>query len=189
MASLRSFASSAKKHAVNTNASSRPRKRTKKAETRVMDEVELDLYGPEPGDEEEDEGESEEEEKADNDVKMESDLLFDVNMEGVQSKAKHDMANPEGQSVQATHWCIIYRSDGALEVWIFFFFCYDNRLSSALFHQWVYAHHCVSYRSTTCPTSRRSSSSLTLICFLKFCLTPHLVKIPSLQDMHMRLQR
>ncbi|KAG0089651.1 Cleavage and polyadenylation specificity factor subunit 1 [Podila epicladia] len=131
MASLRSFASSAKKHAVNTNPSSRPRKRTKKAETRVMDEVELDLYGPEPGDEEEDESESDEE-KADNDVKMESDLLFDINMEGVQSKAKHDMANPEGQSVQATHWCVIYRSDGALEIYhlpdfkeVFFFPHFD----------------------------------------------------------------
>lgn len=127
MASLRSFASSARKHAANTESSSRPRKRTKKAETRVMDEVELDLYGPEPGDEDEDESESEEEDKADNDVKMESDLLFDVNMEGVQSKAKHDMANPEGQSVQATHWCVIYRSDGALEVGSFY---YDTIIAS-----------------------------------------------------------
>lgn len=186
MASLRSFALSAKRYANAKPSSSRPRKRTKKAETRVMDEVELDLYGPEPGDEDEDESESEEEEKADNDIKMESDLLFDVNMEEVQSKAKHDMANPEGQSVQATHWCIIYRSDGALEVGMSFattslHICYCPSTSRA--------DHDVSYRFITCPTSRRSSSSLTLICFLKCCPTLHPIKIPSLQDMRMRLQR
>lgn len=186
MASLRSFASSAKKHAKAKPSSSRPRKRTKKAETRVMDEVELDLYGPEPGDEDEDESESEEEEKVDNDVKMESDLLFDVDMEGVQSKAKHDMANPEGQSVQATHWCIIYRSDGALEVGMRFattplHICYCPSTSRADLD--------MCYRSIICPTSRRSSSSLTSICFLKCCPTLHPIKIPSLQDMPMRLQK
>jgi cleavage and polyadenylation specificity factor subunit 1 len=26
------------------------------------------------------------------------------------------MANPEGHSTQSTHWCLIYRTDGALEV-------------------------------------------------------------------------
>ena len=89
-----------------------------------MDEIDLDLYGPEPVDEEEEESEEEEDE----DVAMGSDLpLGDVDMEEMESKAKAAMANPEGKSVQATHWCLIYRSDGALEVklfdspWDFFF--------------------------------------------------------------------
>ncbi|KAK3805170.1 MAG: hypothetical protein J3Q66DRAFT_446081 [Benniella sp.] len=42
--------------------------------------------------------------------------MGDIDMEDVQSKAQASMANPEGKSFQATHWCLIYRSDGALEV-------------------------------------------------------------------------
>ncbi|KAG0331722.1 Cleavage and polyadenylation specificity factor subunit 1 [Podila humilis] len=128
MASLRSFASSIKKHATHSKPSSRPRKRSKKAPTRVMDEIELDLYGPEVNEdedevevtkeEEEEEPESgSDEEIAGNDLKMNNDQIFDVKMEEVQTKVKNAMANPEGQSVEATHWCIIYRSDGALEIY------------------------------------------------------------------------
>ncbi|KAF9924351.1 Cleavage and polyadenylation specificity factor subunit 1 [Linnemannia zychae] len=94
-------------------------RKVKKEVTRVMDDIDLDLYGPEPdGEEEEEEEESEEE-----DVEME--LSTDANdipmregdMTDAQTKAKTAMANPEGQSLQATHWCLIYRIDGALEIY------------------------------------------------------------------------
>jgi cleavage and polyadenylation specificity factor subunit 1 len=111
MASLRSSASRTK---ANTSAPTKPKKRTKKAKsepTTIIDDIDLDLYGPEPVDEDDEESEEEE------DVEMGSDApMGDVDMEDMQSKAKAAMANPEGKSVQATHWCLIYRSDGALEV-------------------------------------------------------------------------
>lgn len=111
MASLRSSASKTK---VNTAVPTKTLKRTKKVKKEaaaVMDEIDLDLYGPEPVDEDEEESEEEE------DVEMGSDVpMADVDMEEMKSKAKAAMANPEGKSIQATHWCLLYRSDGALEV-------------------------------------------------------------------------
>ena len=81
----------------------------------IVDEIDLDLYEPKP-DEEEDEDEK------DDDVDMRapddySDVpMGDIDMKDVQSEAQASMANRKGTSLQATHWCLIYSSDGALEV-------------------------------------------------------------------------
>lgn len=80
-----------------------------------MDDIDLDLYGPEPDEEEEEESEEE-------DAEMEASVgandipMGDADMADAQSKSKAAMANPEGHSTQSTHWCLIYRTDGALEV-------------------------------------------------------------------------
>ena len=85
-----------------------------------MDDIDLDLYGPEPDGEEEEQSEEDEE-----DVEMEATAgandipMGDAEMSDAQSKAKTAMANPEGHSLQSTHWCLIYRTDGALEVKLF----------------------------------------------------------------------
>ncbi|GJJ73458.1 cleavage and polyadenylation specificity factor subunit 1 [Entomortierella parvispora] len=128
MASLRSSASKTKVSAAATTKTQKRTKKVKKEAVAVMDEIDLDLYGPEPVDEEEEESEEEDE-----DVEMGSDMpMADVDMEEARSKAKAAMANPEGKSVQATHWCLLYRSDGALEIYqlpdfkeVFFFPHFD----------------------------------------------------------------
>lgn len=80
-----------------------------------MDDIDLDLYGPEPDEEEEEQSEEE-------DAEMEASVgandipMGDADMADAQSKSKAAMANPEGHSTQSTHWCLIYRTDGALEV-------------------------------------------------------------------------
>jgi len=117
MASLRSSATKMSSKASTVVKKQRRTKKPKKESTKIVDEIDLDLYGPEP-----DEEEDEEEEEEDKDVDMRapdahSDVpMGDIDMEDIQSKAQASMANPEGQSLQATHWCLIYRSDGALEV-------------------------------------------------------------------------
>ncbi|KAI8362546.1 CPSF A subunit region-domain-containing protein [Mortierella sp. GBAus27b] len=132
MASLRSSAtkpSSTFAAAIKKQARA---KKPKKETTKIVDDIDLDLYGPEPDEEEE-----EEEEEEDTDMKTAPEAYSDVpmgdmNMEDVQSKAQASMANPEGKSLQATHWCLIYRSDGALEIYqlpdlkeVFFFPHFD----------------------------------------------------------------
>lgn len=117
MASLRSSAKT-------SSASSKPSaagtwkknsKKVKKEATRVMDDIDLDLYGPEPDEEEEQQSDEE-------DVEMEASAgandipIGDSDISDAQSKSKAAMANPEGHSTQSTHWCLIYRADGALEV-------------------------------------------------------------------------
>ncbi|KAF9586527.1 Cleavage and polyadenylation specificity factor subunit 1 [Lunasporangiospora selenospora] len=133
MASLRSAAATTSSlHSQAT--STKERKRKKKIitkEIKVVDEIDLDLYGPEL--EEEGEEEEEEEESEEEDVEMEAAKPDndDVMIDGV-NKAAAAAANPEGQSVQATHWCLIYRTDGALEIYhlpdfkeVFFFPHFD----------------------------------------------------------------
>ncbi|KAF9961999.1 Cleavage and polyadenylation specificity factor subunit 1 [Mortierella alpina] len=121
MASLRSSAkmSSSTHFATASKKKERVKKTKKKATERIVDDIDLDLYGAEF--DEDDDDESEEEEA---DVDMEDTTTVngdvgvgDVTMDGVQSTAKAAVANPEGQSVQATHWCLIYRTDGALEIY------------------------------------------------------------------------
>ncbi|KAK3813996.1 MAG: CPSF A subunit region-domain-containing protein [Benniella sp.] len=133
MASLRSSATKMSSKASTVVKKQGRTKKTKKESTKIVDEIDLDLYGPEP-DEEEDEEEGEQDEDVDmrapdahSDVPM-----GDIDMEDVQSKAQASMANPEGKSLQATHWCLIYRSDGALEIYqlpdfkeVFFFPHFD----------------------------------------------------------------
>ncbi|KAG0205891.1 Cleavage and polyadenylation specificity factor subunit 1 [Mortierella sp. GBA30] len=120
MASLRSSAKSAA--STHSNAVNKKkehiRKPKKKATERIIDDIDLDLYGPEPGEEEDTDSEE------DADVDMEDSQgangdasVDDVSMDGIQSTAKTATANPEGKSVQATHWCLIYRTDGALEIY------------------------------------------------------------------------
>ncbi|KAF9903816.1 Cleavage and polyadenylation specificity factor subunit 1 [Linnemannia zychae] len=133
MASLRSSVKTSKTSSNQTAASleSKKSKKAKKEVTRVMDDIDLDLYGPEAGEEEEEESEDE-------DVEMEASAgandipMGDADMADAQSKAKTAMANPEGHSLQSTHWCLIYRADGALEIYqlpdfkeVFFFPHFD----------------------------------------------------------------
>ncbi|KAF8979797.1 Cleavage and polyadenylation specificity factor subunit 1, partial [Entomortierella lignicola] len=120
MAFLRSTITNITSSFATTNRKQKRAKKPKKETTRIIDDIDLDLYGPEMGEEEEEEEESEEEV----DVEMAAvpgtngDVPGgDIDMEDVQSKAKTAMANPEGQSLQATHWCFIYRVDGALEIY------------------------------------------------------------------------
>ncbi|KAF9362920.1 Cleavage and polyadenylation specificity factor subunit 1 [Mortierella sp. NVP85] len=133
MASLRSSATRMSSKASTVVKKQGRTKKPKKESTKIVDEIDLDLYGPEP-----DEEEDEEEEEEDEDVDMRapdahSDVpMGDIDMEDVQSKAQASMANPEGKSLQATHWCLIYRSDGALEIYqlpdfkeVFFFPHFD----------------------------------------------------------------
>lgn len=118
MASLRSSATKMSSRATTAAKKQARTKKSKKESTKIVDEIDLDLYGPEPDEEEEEEKEEEEDE----DVEMRAPVahgdvpMGDIDMDDVQSKAQASMANPEGQSLQATHWCLIYRSDGALEV-------------------------------------------------------------------------
>ncbi|KAF9898896.1 Cleavage and polyadenylation specificity factor subunit 1, partial [Lobosporangium transversale] len=152
MASLRS---SATRNTLATVSTVKKRtKKQKKEVPRIIDDIDLDLYGPELGEGREEEEEEVEEE--DRDVEMtgpaptetnaNGDIPLDnVTMDGVQSTAKAAMANPEGESVQATHWCIIYRTDGAFEIYqlpdfkeVFFFPHFDllpEVLSDAPAHQ------------------------------------------------------
>ncbi|KAK3837510.1 MAG: CPSF A subunit region-domain-containing protein [Linnemannia gamsii] len=134
MASLRSSvkSSNASKKQTAAGLKSKKSKKSKKEEvTRVMDDIDLDLYGPEAGEEEEEQSEDE-------DVVMEASAgandipMGDADMMDSQSKAKTAMANPEGHSLQSTHWCLIYRADGALEIYqlpdfkeVFFFPHFD----------------------------------------------------------------
>ena len=119
MASLRSSAktASAKSFATASKMKERVKKTKKKATERIIDDIDLDLYGAEIDEDDDDESE---EEEADVDMEdsqtMNGDVDVDITMDGVQSTAKATVANPEGHSVQATHWCLIYRTDGALEV-------------------------------------------------------------------------
>ncbi|KAF9438833.1 Cleavage and polyadenylation specificity factor subunit 1 [Entomortierella beljakovae] len=120
MAFLRSSVSNKQ---TNLNTSNKMQKKLtkkqKKEATKIIDDIDLDLYGPEAGDEEEEEGNSED----DDDTEMgaapgtNGDVPGDIDMEDVQSKAQAAMANPEGKLLQATHWCFIYRVDGALEIY------------------------------------------------------------------------
>ncbi|KAF9111435.1 Cleavage and polyadenylation specificity factor subunit 1 [Mortierella sp. AM989] len=136
MALLRSSISNNSSNFAAINKKRTRTKKTKKEATKVVDDIDLDLYGPEIGDDEEEEDEESEEEA---DIEMgaapgtNGDVPGgDIDMEDVQSKAKTAMANPEGKSVQATHWCFIYRMDGALEIYrlpdfreVFFFPHFD----------------------------------------------------------------
>ncbi|KAF9983556.1 Cleavage and polyadenylation specificity factor subunit 1, partial [Modicella reniformis] len=149
MASLRSSATKAStslsSSSILPKASSKKQKcaTTKQKEsTKIVDEIDLDLYGPEPDEEGEDDGS----EDGEGDVEMRAveagapaapdaynDVLMgDMDIEDIQARAKASMANPEGQSIQATHWCLIYRADGALEIYqlpdfkeVFFFPHFD----------------------------------------------------------------
>ncbi|KAF9194083.1 Cleavage and polyadenylation specificity factor subunit 1 [Haplosporangium sp. Z 11] len=135
MASLRSTVKTTSSN-ISTSKKSKKVKKPKKEAARVVDDIDLDLYGPEAGEDDDIESEEEEEEE---DVTMKTaqwssdDIsMGDVDMESMQAKAKATMANPEGQSVQATHWCLIYRTDGALEIYhlpdfkeVFFFPHFD----------------------------------------------------------------
>ncbi|KAK3835815.1 MAG: CPSF A subunit region-domain-containing protein [Linnemannia elongata] len=133
MASLRSSAktSSASSKANAAGTWTKKSKKVKKEATRVMDDIDLDLYGPEPDEEEEEQSEEEDVEMGAsagaNDIPM-----GDNDMVDAQSKSKAAMANPEGHSTQSTHWCLIYRTDGALEIYqlpdfkeVFFFPHFD----------------------------------------------------------------
>ncbi|KAG0206865.1 Cleavage and polyadenylation specificity factor subunit 1 [Mortierella sp. NVP41] len=131
MASLRSSAKTISK-VTTASTQAKKTKKAKKEATRVLDDIDLDLYGPEPdGEEEEQSGEEE-------DVEMEATAgandipMGDADMGDAQSRAKTAMANPEGHSLQSTHWCLIYRTDGALEIYqlpdfkeVFFFPHFD----------------------------------------------------------------
>ncbi|KAG0368622.1 CPSF A subunit region-domain-containing protein [Gamsiella multidivaricata] len=133
MASLRSSVANTLSSSAAVGKKQKRAKKSKKEAAPIVDDVDLDLYGPAM--DEEDEEESEE----DDDVEMgaapgtNGDVpMVDVDMENVQSTAKASMANPEGQSLQATHWCVIYRADGALEIYrlpdfkeVFFFPHFD----------------------------------------------------------------
>ncbi|KAG0002046.1 Cleavage and polyadenylation specificity factor subunit 1 [Entomortierella chlamydospora] len=134
MAFLRSSVTNNPSSLTTLNKKQKSTKKPKKETTRIIDDIDLDLYGPEMGDDEEDE---ESEEEADTEMGpapgTNGDVpVGDIDMEDVQSNAKASMANPEGKSVQATHWCFIYRADGALEIYhlpdfkeVFFFPHFD----------------------------------------------------------------
>ena len=118
MASLRSSVANASLNFASAIKKQKRTKNPKKETARILDDIDLDLYGPEM---DEDEDEDSEDNDDDGEIGLtpgtNADVpLGDVDMEDVQSKAKTTMANPEGQSLQATHWCLIYRVDGALEV-------------------------------------------------------------------------
>ncbi|KAF9351531.1 Cleavage and polyadenylation specificity factor subunit 1 [Mortierella sp. AD094] len=136
MAFLRSSITNNPSRLATVDKKQKRTKKPKKETTRIIDDIDLDLYGPEMGDDEEDDDEESEEEA---DIEMgaapgtNGDVpVGDIDMEDVQSKAKTSMANPEGKSLQATHWCFIYRADGALEIYrlpdfkeVFFFPHFD----------------------------------------------------------------
>ncbi|KAF8929108.1 Cleavage and polyadenylation specificity factor subunit 1 [Dissophora ornata] len=133
MASLRSSVANASLKFASASKKQMRTKKPKKETARIIDDIDLDLYGPEMDEDEEEDSEDDDEDEeiglapgANGDVPQ-----GDVDMEDVQSKAK-TMANPEGQSLQATHWCFIYRADGALEIYqlpdfkeVFFFPHFD----------------------------------------------------------------
>ncbi|KAI1302103.1 Cleavage and polyadenylation specificity factor subunit 1 [Mortierella claussenii] len=135
MASLRSTAKTTAAVFTAVSKKQKGAKKPKKEAARVIDEIDLDLYGPELGDDDEDEEEEESEEDVEMDAAPSTNgdaSVGDVDMDGVQSTAKANTANPEGKSVQATHWCLIYRTDGALEIYrlpdfkeVFFFPHFD----------------------------------------------------------------
>ncbi|KAF9970856.1 Cleavage and polyadenylation specificity factor subunit 1 [Actinomortierella ambigua] len=140
-------------------SSSKPKK-----SAMAIDEVDLDLYGPDytQEDEEEEEADQEEEEEDEEQSGNEEDGSEETSDRGglatgaaaptsqdkpVQQDLTMDgsAANPEGQTVQATHWCVIFRADGALEIYhlpdfkeVFFFPHFDllpNVLPDAPSHQ------------------------------------------------------
>ncbi|KAG0316254.1 Cleavage and polyadenylation specificity factor subunit 1, partial [Dissophora globulifera] len=135
MASLRSFATNSSLSVAATSKKQRRVKKPKKEAAKIIDDIDLDLYGPELGDDDDDDDGSESEEDVEMDAapKINGDVPSgDVDMEDVQTTTKATMANPEGESLQASHWCFIYRSDGALEIYhlpefkeVFFFPHFD----------------------------------------------------------------
>ncbi|KAG0253424.1 Cleavage and polyadenylation specificity factor subunit 1 [Actinomortierella ambigua] len=171
-ASLQAQAAAAKatRRAAAKDASTQGKKRRKKQTSNskpkkaamAVDEVDLDLYGPDftQEDDDEEEGEEEDGEESGNEddemdptedqegletgagseapISQDKPAPHDTNIEG-------SAANPEGQSVEATHWCVIFRADGALEIYhlpdfkeVFFFPHFDllpNVLPDAPSHQ------------------------------------------------------